>query len=332
MATQLRRRLIEDFAPANGQPIAFDLPVNPLSVLLVHVQHINENIGAEPYTVTRQALKSIPRLQIQRRGVNIWDGPLEHLAVLNALLTGWAPWRLGASDVVAGRRTITVPLCFGRRPYDPAECLPGAERGQQSVILTCSTSSTGLDAPLIDLETIELPEARPTRFIRAVRHHTRRTGAGRVEIRLPRSRKILGVMTHDATAPRGSTGTSKWGVLSIELDGTPHQVMEVNWQTLHGELLRRCPGLWSLEEHVHDTLADYGEVGTLTSQQRTPLANVALLDELAYLDFDPLDDGSYALDTTAAKRALLVGETTTGTAVGLDAYPVELIELDRAGS
>lgn len=142
MARILRTTFVMDAAQAaNGTP-DFDLPVNPLSVILLTVKALNNGATPALFTAVTSLLAAITDVRLTYRGANIIQGSLTDLAVLYGCLARWMPFGLNQQSADNAVRAITVPLCLGRRPYDPSECFP-RPAGETS---TCNSQPTSCRA------------------------------------------------------------------------------------------------------------------------------------------------------------------------------------------
>lgn len=323
----LRTVLIPDEAQAADGVPSFDLPVNPLSCVLLTVKALN-NVLTD-YRYITALLSMITDVRISYRGASILQGSLTDLAVLMAKLTGWAPWQGNAVEVDNDVRFLTVPLCFGRRPYDAMECFPATRRGDLVMTLSTDIALTGADNLVLQAETIELLEATPQRFIKVTTTSKISNAVSEHDIELPIGNDLLGALLRDASPPQAAAFTAQFGAVAIEVDNVETVYAQANWESLHGELLRNAPGLASMAPHVHSVNAAGAGRETTLEQQEGDAAS-SLLDNYAYLDLDPLRDGSYALKTAGAARVNLRVDTQVASATAMRVLPVELVPIAGA--
>jgi len=325
----LRTVLIPDEAQAADGTPQFDLPVNPLSVLLLTVKALNETSTITTYRWITALLAMITDLRVTYRGASVIQGSLTDLAVLMARMTGWGPWQGNAVELDNDVRWVTVPICFGRRPYDPAECFPATRRGDLVLTLTTDVALVGADALVLQAETIELLEATPSRFIKTTTTSKVNNAVTEHDIELPIGNDLLKVLLRDAVPPQTTTFLGQFGKVAVEVDNVETVYAEANWETLHGELLRNGTGLMGLRPHIHSVnAAGAGREDTLEQQEGN--AGSSLLDHYALLDFDPLGDGTYALKTAGAARLNLRVDTQVASATAMRVLPVELVPVAGA--
>lgn len=324
----LRTTLIADEAQAADGVVNFDLPVNPLSVVLLTVKALNATLT--DYRYVAALLSMITDVRVAYRGASIIQGSLTDLAVLMSRLTGWAPWQGNANETDNDVRHLTVPLCFGRVPYHPDECFPATRRGDLILQLSTDIAVTGADGLILQCETIELLEAQPKQFTKITTTAKVSNAVSEHDIELPIGNDLLGVLLRDASPPVTATFNAQFGRVALEVDNVELGIAETNWETLHGELLRRRGAMGSLIPHVHSVNAA-GAGREFTLQQIEAATNGGgILDSYAYLDFDPLGDGQYALKTAGAARCNLRVTTEVASATAMRVLPVELVPVSGA--
>lgn len=323
----LRTVLIPDEAQAADGAPSFDLPVNPLTCVLITVKALN-NVLLD-YRYITALLSMITDVRITYRGASIIQGSLTDLAVLMTKLTGWSPWQGNAVEVDNDVRFLTVPICFGRKAYDANECFPATRRGDLVMTLQTDVSLTGADGLILQAETIELLEAQPTQFIKVTTTSKISNAVSEHDIELPIGNDLLGVLLRDASPPLAAAFTAQFGAVALEVDNVETVYAQANWESLHGELLRDAPGLLSLQPHIHSVNAA-GVARENTLEQQMGDAASILLDSYAYLDLDPMHDGTYALKTAGAARVNLRVDTQVASATAMRVLPVELVPIAGA--
>lgn len=356
---------------ADATGISMDLPVNPLSVVLFTIKMLNNTGTIGNYRSFLTVMDAITNLNISYRGASIIDGDLRDLAVLTALLTGWQPCQGNMNSADDDARFITVPILFGRTPYDPLECFPATRRGDLVLSFDTDIADTGYDGLITQIETIELLDAAPEQFVKQTTTTRILNAAGDFDIELPIGNDLLGVMMRCPTRPN-TAFTSSIGQVAMKVDNVEVVYSLTNWETLHGDLARRLPN-WKYDSHVHHmaghihliNAAAGGEgafstthtlgivddandviiaVNTgakpgLTGIQAPAITHTlepedagSNLDGYAFLDLDPLKDGQYALKTEGAGRVNLVVTSDVVDTASSRFMPVELVKVGGAGS
>jgi len=328
----LRTTLIRDAAQAADGVVGADLPVNPLSAILLTVKALNVNPSAfVTYSSLAGLLSMITNVVISYRGANIINGSLTDLAVLYGLLAKWMPSQSNRIDTDNAVRSVTVPILFGRHAYDPDECFPATRRGDLIMQLTTDVAVASADNLVIQAETIELLEATPKRFVKATTTAKVNAAAGQHEIDLPISNDILGILLHGAVVPTTTSYNASFGQVAIQVDNVETVISETNWETLHGELARKM-GPWPQRPHFHSSTFTPVTTVPMTVDSDEQQETADLLDNYAYIDLDPLEDGSYALKTAGAARVNLKVTDDVGSATACRVMPVELVLLGGAAA
>jgi len=331
MAQILRTTLIRDAAIAADSVINVDLPVNPLSVVLITVKALNVNpTPFTTYSSLAGLLSMITNVTITYRGANIINGSLADLAIMYGLLSHWMPEQGNKIDDDNAVRALTVPLCFGRRPYDPGECFPATRRGDLILQLTTDVAVASADALVIQAETVELLDAVPTQFLKVTTTSKVQAAATQHEIDLPISNDILGVLLHGAVVPTAASYNASFGSVAVQVDNVETIISETNWETLHGELARKL-GPWSQRPHFHASTFTPVTTVAMTAISDEQQETGDILNNYAYIDLDPLEDGQYALKTAGAARVNLKITDEVGSATANRVLPVELVSLAAAG-
>ena len=325
----LRTTLINDEAHATDGTFNFDLPVNPLSAILLTVKALNAQGQGQQYRSSDQLYKVVTNARVAYRGATIIEGSLQDLLMMMHVLTGWQPGPLIDSDNNNHPRALTVPLLFGRRPYDPLECFPATRRGDLVLQLTLDTSVAGFDTFVLQAETIELLEATPTRFTKITTISKVHNAAGDHDVELPISNDILGVGLWSPTIPTLTNYNAAIGDLRLQVDNVETVYSSTNWETLHGELRRRVPHGFSSRNHTHYKDPAIPPVDNYTETYKDNGDNAT---KFAYLDLDPLGDGQYALRTAGAARVNLRITDDVGSGDAMRVLPVELVQLAAPGA
>lgn len=323
----LRTVLIPDEPQAADGPQNYDLPVNPLSGVLLTVQALNDTAVIANYGWLVQLLAMITDVRIAYRGASVIQGNLLDLAALYGCLSGWSTFQGVVIETDNNVRHVTVPLLFGRKPYDPSECFPATRRGDLVMTLNYDVATPGFDGLIIQAETIELLEAQPTQFCKVTTTSKLNNAVNEHDIELPIGNDLLGVMLFSALVPSGVVRTAQFGSVALEVDNVETIIAESRWETMRADFMRRYPDK-QFQPHTHGfqydpTLAAIQQARTREQEQTTS----QWLQNYAYLDFDPMMDGSYALKTAGAARVNLRVQTEVASAVPLRALPIELVPI-----
>lgn len=317
----LRSILAQDETITVSTRVTYDLPVNPLSHIIFTLKFLNDTGTITNYTALSAALALLSNVSVEFKGSSILSMGGKDLAIYSALLTGLIPRQVNQSRTNNDVRSITVIIPFGRLLFNPDECFPAVKRGELRLIIDYAAAQTGIDTPIAQIETVELMGAAPTRFVKGtVISKTMTSGVGN-DVDLPIGNPLLGVLLFGTTIPDGSAYDATIGKVKVLVDNQEMLYSEANWESLHGELRNRFPASLDYETHVH--YYSGAEAGAATTLE--PETDIALIKSYAYLDFDPLKDGSYALVTEGKSRIHL--RVTAEASDAARIIPVELIQL-----
>jgi hypothetical protein len=299
----LRTTLIADQAIAADGEVQFDLPVNPLSCILLTVRALNDAAEPNNYAAYQGLLNMLTNVNVRYRGASIIDASLIDLAVLGAIIGRWQP-RLGqqlSDDNFF--RFVTVPILFGRRPYDPMQCFPATRRGDLILTLEADIAVVGLDGLVIQAETVELLDAKPRSFLKQTTTERLMTLGSTNHVDLPIGNRLLGLLLRASRIPAGAINNNSFGEVALEIDNVEVAYSRTNWETLAGELHRLVPEGFAQDEHSHrenDAAAYAVDAQTAAAEVGTAPAG-----NYAYMDFDPLLDLAYSIDTRNAADVTL---------------------------
>lgn len=303
--------------------IDYNLPVNPLSCVLVTLTALNNTTTITNYSALAAFFSKVTKLRTAYRGASIHDGDSLDLAMMAGLLSGWW-WKQGQiNDTDNDVRSLTFPLLFGRKYCDPKQCFPATRNGDFKLFIDTAADPTGLDNFSLKLETVELLDANPESFFKVTTNgKTMQLGEAN-EIELPIGNKLLGVLLRAATFPTGASFNSSFSRVALEVDNVEVMISATQWETLQGEIGRLAPDNIAYPAHIHteNTAAAYAQnANTLGGK-----VDIAMLQQYGYLDFDPMMDESYALDTSGAAKVNLAITSDVADASASYAMTVEKV-------
>lgn len=321
MGKFIRSILEPDGAIAADGDETIDLPVNPLSGLLLRLAPLNETSTIANYGLLEKLLTGLDNVRVTHKGASVIDIRGDDLAALIMFWYGQGIWQRNAVETDDDRRCIVLPVMFGGKMYDPAECFPETRKGELQLTLTWDIAATGFDGMRRSIEAIELPEATPDYVQKVTTLAQTFAAVGQNDVDLPIGNVIRGVLCWGTTSFAGATPAPTLGQLSVFKDNMQTHYSAADFEMLCWDMANRGLPFPASFTHIHS--------GTYT----TTVAGDSLepevgLDKSAYyglLDFDPLRDDSYALDTKGAGRVHVRSNAEASEAVRL--LPIEKVSV-----
>ena len=278
----------------------FDLPVNPVSFLLLHIRAEATAAGAD----FQQLLGHITNITVTFKGTNILSMSGVDLARAVHHLWGKVLPIENFGALSPALVSYTIPIPFTRKPYWSKEAFPATRRGEFAINVQRSVALTNLANPVFSIEAVELLEAEPLQFLKMVTL-SRAIVAGDADMELPIGNPLLGLQVFSPTA-MGNAPIS--------------------------ETIRRMRLLLDNVEYDYaDTAFDVARtIGWLRgADQNNYVGLSSLLRNYAYLDFDPLMDEGMIVETEGRASVRLRFTPDVGGTVRVT--PVELVRLPGAG-
>lgn len=323
MAQFLRTTLVPDEAQSADGQVKYDLPVNPISHILLTLKALNDTGTLTAFSTLLGLLSMVTEIRVQYRGATVWQGSLTDLYLAQSLIHGWAPWGGNWDPTNDDVRWLTVPLVFGRRPFLMDECFPATRRGDLTMTLTYDVAVTGLNTLIAQVETVELLDAQPARFLKYSTTEKIFNATGTHQVDLPIGNPILGVLLNSPAVPDEADYLSAFGQVALQVDNVEVFYSGANWESLQGEFARRLPSGLLMASHVHQ--ANGGAAAYEATTQ--PYLGARTLEQYAFLDFDPLGDGNFALQTSGAARVNLQITSEEASATAGRYMPIEVVEV-----
>jgi|WetSurSiteA1Bulk_404760.scaffolds.fasta_scaffold50002_1 hypothetical protein len=319
-------RFLHSIAQPNTDLVAsasitpFDLPVNPLSLLLLRLEITAVAPAAlDTYSAIDDAIDQITGVRVLHKGEQIISGSLRDLMVLNAvyhrLYPGWH--KLDQLDNAV--RSLVFPLCLGRRAYDKDSCFPATTRGNLRFEMDAGADGTGYDDINFSVETVELIEATPKEYLKYVTS-SRTSVVGQFDHRLPIGNPLLGILLFDTGLRDTLAATYSWGTVKLLKDNVEQYYPQSDIETLAAFLNAQMQQINVWPGHMHQF---NGAAAGLDESDEASNDGAVGMRGYAYLDFDPLRDYSYQLETEGAADLLIRGNGDAASAVR--AIPIERV-------
>jgi len=302
---------------ADTQP-SYDLPVSPISHLLLTLKFA-QNLANTQATLAN-ILAMLDCVDVAYKGSSIVTVSGADLFAVNILVNKFRTWGVNAKGDDNELRSFTWAVPFGRRLYNPGECYPGVKKGELVIQVSYASSFTNIDGVSLQLESVELPGAAASRFLKVTTKCKTPEATGQCDIGLPIGNKISDVILFGTTIPAADAATRTIQNVEIRKSNSEHQYCKTNFETLHNMAGRigGLPGDWGSHIHQCDgaAYAQYMDISAV-KQADHPLAHYL------HLPFDIHGDGEFGLDTSGAES--LVVRIDAGDTEAIRCLPCELV-------
>lgn len=341
---------------AAAEQFRFDLPVNPLSAIIITARaHNNTLVLANAAPGAAALISKLSNVRTRYRGATIFDGDPLDLIMVYGGFSGWWPMQHQVNNSDNDVRGVTFALLFGRMPYDPRECFPATRRGDLTLEIDTGANPTGLDGFELNIETVELLDAAPERFIKVTTTQHLMEAGDVNDISLPIGNLLLGALLRGDSFPNGATNDSSFDEVALEVDNVEVGYSRTFWHALHALWGRRARLDWLTYGHLH-TIGGSGAAAAAYAQATAigisadannaslttgtaarsgitgiaPETEVPALQRYGWLELDPRGDLSYALDTRNAADVSLHVNSAVADATASRVLPIEYVSTGAA--
>ena len=301
-----------------GTVITYDLPVNPLSFIMLTLRFQQDKADVQLDWDNVDAMLS--KVEVLYKGSAVFSINGSDLEALQCMLMGYEPWihnRIGADDEFTYFNWL-IPL--GRKLYHPAECFPRSTRGELQLQITYAAAFTDIDAVKVLLETVELPEANPGRYLRVTTLSKTPAAAGELDIELPIGHPIAGVLFYGTTVPLADANTQTLQYLQILVDNYRRYFSETNFEIWHNLAALRYKPPIAHGYHIHQidgaAYAQYMDTSVVKYRNDRCLQH-------HWIDFDPNRDDMYLLQTSG--KSDVIARIYAGDTNAMRVLPCELV-------
>lgn len=311
-----------------GEQVTYDLPVNPLSYIDLRLTATQAAVNTliDP----TDFLGYITSVEVLWRGSSIVSASLRDLAMMTAALTGYWPDLQNHGNLAAQRVSMVFKIPFGRKFFWSQELLPPVRRGELQLRLTYATPFTDATAVIEHIETAEVPDATPTRFLKYTTFPKSPTVAGDHDVDLPVGDPITGILLFSTTVPAAAVETTSIDAIKLLVDNVEFFYSLSRWEEVHADFLMKANAAHARilnHQHMYDpTLA--------AANQTTDRAQGAVSDlrQYGYLDFDPLSDPEMAYALVTAGRSRVHLRISADDTAAIRVLPVQMVAIAPRGA
>ncbi len=310
--------LQQDVAVAAGTVISEDLPVNPLSHILITLKYTRTDAAAAGEPTFAETLAFITRIEVLYKGSGIFSMSGADAVAAGLLVCGFESWGLNYLGTAVEECSFTFLVPLTRVLYSERECFPRSTRGELILQITYAAALTGATAVKAQIETVELPDAAPERYLRMTTLSLTPAVAGEHDVELPIGNPISELVLFGTTFPVGVADAATLGYLQILVDNHRVFYSHTNFETIHNMAGRmRCPpGYWMAHTHWLEAL---------TSLTGVQFPGNHLLKQYVHLPFDINRDGRYILETAGKSDVVLRIGVDAGATTALRVIPCEIV-------
>lgn len=275
-----------------------DLPVNPLSHVLLTLKTTHTHAALADIEKFKEVLDLITKIEVLYKGSAIFSMSGYDAFACGLIISHFETWGLNVLGTTVEERSTTLCIPFGRRLYDPRECFPRTTRGELVLQVTYADLPAAFPTEVAQIETVELPDASPTQYLRMTTLSADFTKAGENDVDLPIGHPISDLVVYGETIPVGAATTRTIGFLQVLVDNIRRFYSHTNFETIHNMEGRRrpAPGYWG--SHVHEGAAAAALCGVVIPGNH-------VLDHYIHVPFDIFGDGEYSLQTAGKSDVVL---------------------------
>jgi len=320
MSEYIHSVLAQNEAVTANTQISYDLPVNPLSFILFTLKFTQDKANVQLDWDNVDAMVSRFEVLFQGQAIIRMNG--SDAEALGNMLYGYEPWitnRYG-DDNDYNFFTFLIPMT--RFLYSPKEAFPRSTRGQLILQVTYAASFTDIDNVYAQIETVELPDASPEKFLKCTTLSITPTAAGEMDVELPIGNELAAVLFFGTTVPLADANTQTLTYGQMLANNANKYFTQTNfecWRQLAA--LRHKPPI-AHGYHIHqldeDAYAQYMDTSVVKYR------NDRSIQHLMW-DFDPTRDGEYLFNTEGLSQ--LIARIYAGDTNAIRILPVELIKV-----
>jgi len=310
--------LAQDEPVVAGSTAPYDLPVNPLSFVLVTLKYTRTDAAADGIPTYPIVLALMAKIEVLYKGSAIFSMSGADAVAAGLLVAGFESWGHNYLGAALEETSFTFLVPMTRTLYSERECFPRSTRGELQLQITYAAALTGATAVKAQIETVELPQAAPEQYLRMTTLSLTPAVAGEHDVELPIGNPISELVLFGTTFPAGVADAATLGYLQILVDNHRRFYSHTNFETVHNMAGRmRCPpGYWFGHQHWLEALT------SLTGWQ---FPGNHMLKEYVHLPFDIFRDGRYALETAGKSDVVLRIGVDVGATTALRVIPCEIV-------
>lgn len=287
----------ENTSAAASSTTTFDLPVNPMSHLILTMRFLNVTDEA----TLAEVLARLSVIQVTRFGQQIFSMSGADLQKINMIIFGNNPILNNQVATDNAARYISMAIPFSRVLCNPNEGIGATQRGELKLQITLSATETACDNVSFQVEAFEMLGANPKSYLKTTTLSFTTVSGVDNDIPLPLGNKYVGLGIFSTTVPTGTAYTTTAQKMRLLVDNQEYGYVSTLWESLHGALINRIG-----QREEYDASADNDDT-----------------NNYALMDFSPTDNDDWLVETKGSTQAVL--KITAGDANPVRVFPIELV-------
>lgn len=289
--------LAQDVPVALATPYSYDLPVNPLSHTLLTVSYVRTGAAAAALPLIANTIAQVAKIEVLYKGSAVFSMSGADAVAAGLYIANFETWGLNMAGVALEECSFTWCIPMGRILYNPNECFPRTTRGELTLQVTFVVAGTDVTSSIQQIETVELPDASPTQYLKMTTLSVAVPITGSIDVPLPIGNPISDLVLWGATIPAGTATDRTLHQLQILVNNKASHYGLTNYETHHNMAgrMRAAPGYWG--SHTH-----YTTTATISSQN---IPSNHILGCYSHLPFDIFRNGEFALQTAGMSDVVL---------------------------
>lgn len=244
----LKKRVVTDYDPSADETKTIPLSGEALSAIWLTIK--GDLVEAD--VCIDELAQSVTSIDVNMGGFNVTHYNNTISAIMNnSILKEARPMLIGNGKAIDDVMGISFPILFGTPYLNQSMALPASASNKKELILGLDIATAYIDDLLISVDEVILPETYPMGTIKQEEKSQAALGTGDHDITLQTNWDILGILFKAATVPVDAAWTKTINRAGIELNDFFWGYNNVDWETLHGEIMDKCGGIAGIENHFH---------------------------------------------------------------------------------
>lgn len=313
--------MVHNVAVVAGTVATYDLPVNPLSHLFLTIKAARLAYAATDSPPFMSLPAILSRIEVLYKGSAVYSLSGIDCMASSLFVNDFETWGVNAHDLEDNEWAATLLVPLTRTLYSQDECFPRTTRGELILQLTYAAASAEWDNIRMQIESVELPGAPASQFIKQTTLSATPTANVPFDVPLPIGNDICDIILWQHQIQALTSDVAAIDKMEILVDNVNHFYPESFKETIQNMSGRKraAPGYWG--SHVHKTYVTPVVAGDPTG---IVMPENHIIGCWMHMPFDIFKNGDYALKTAGASDINLRLDITAFGAIRI--IPVEVIQ------